>query len=248
MRDRWPAAVFAFGLGAFCAVGAIVGHHVPGAGIALGIIAAVITAMITVAVLRHAALVRGLRQCSAPTELAGMAVRMGAIGDAAFVAGLGRPTIYCDARLPQALTDNELRAVLLHERAHQRALDPARLLVLGLVAPFARRSASGRQWVAVAFARREIAADRYALSNGARRGELAGALLKLPPVARAHVAGFTPAVDLRLQALLGDVEQVRAPVLLRSGVTFAGGGLLGAALCTWLLHDWLITSFGLVCC
>lgn len=248
MRDRWAAAVFVFGLGVFCAVGLMIGYHVPGVGIALGIVAAVISVMIMVAVLRHVALVRGLRQCSAPTELSGMMVRMGALGDAAFVAGLGRPTIYCDARLPQELTDDELRAVLLHERAHQRALDPARLLVLGLVAPFARRFASGRQWIAVALARREIAADRYALSNGARRGELASALLKLSPVVRAHVAGFTPAVDLRLQALLGDVEQVRAPVLLPSGMTFAGGGLVGAALCTWLLHDWVVTSFGLACC
>lgn len=248
MRNRWTVAAFAFGLGAFCAVGAVVGHHLPGVGIALGVAVAALALAVAVAALRHVALVWCLRRCSAPTELSGMPVRIGELGDAAFVAGLGRPTIYCDARLPQELTDDELRAVLLHERAHQRALDPARLLVLGLVAPFARRFASGRQWVAVALARREIAADRYALANGARRGELASALLKLPPVARAHVAGFTPAVDLRLQALLGDVEQVRGPVVLRSGATFVAGGLVGAALCTWLLHDWLLTSLGIVCC
>lgn len=248
MRDRWASAGFAFGVGAFCAVGVVVGHHFPGVGVALGVAAAVLAVAVTVAVLRHGALVRGLRRCSAPTQLSGMPVRLGSLDDSAFVAGLGRPTIYCDARLPQQLTEDELRAVLLHERAHQRALDPARLLMLGLVTPFARRFALGRQWVAVALARREIAADRYALANGARRGELASALLKLPPVARGHVAGFTPAVDLRLQALLGDVEQVRPPVLLRSGMTFAGGGLVGAALCTWLLHNWLLTSFGLVCC
>lgn len=248
MRDRWAAAVLVFRLGSFCAVGVVVGHHLPGVVVALGVAAAVIAFAATIAALRHVALVRGLRRSSTPTELSGMPVRMGALGDAAFVAGLGRPTIYCDARLPQELTEDELRAVLLHERAHQRALDPARLLALGLVAPLARRFESGRQWVAVALARREIAADRYALTNGARRSELASALLKLPPVARAHVAGFTPAVDLRLQALLGDVEQLPASVLLRSSVTFAGGGLIGVATCTLLLHDWLITSFGLACC
>ena len=248
MRDRWAAAAFASGLGAFCAVGVIVGHHLPGVGVALGVAAAVIVFAVTIAALRHVALVRSLRRCSAPAELSGMPVRMGALGDAVFVAGLGRPTIYCDARLPQELTEDELRAVLLHERAHQRALDPARLLVLGLVAPLARPFESGRQWVAVALARREIVADRYAMDNGARRGELASALLKLPPVSRAHVAGFTPAVDLRLKALLGDVEQVPAPVLLRSCVTFVGGGLVGAAVCTWLLHDWLVLGFGLACC
>jgi hypothetical protein len=248
MRDRWAAAAFAFGLGAFCAVGFVFGHHLPGVGVALGLVAAVLSVAVTGAALRHRGLVRGLRRCSAPTELSGIPVRMGTLGDAVFVAGLGRPTIYCDRRLPQQLTEAELRAVLLHERAHQRALDPARLLALGLVAPFARRFASGRQWVAVALARREIAADRYALAQGARRGEIAGALLKLRPLARAHVAGFTPAVDLRLRALLGDVEQVRSSLLLRSSATFVGGGLVGAALCTWLLHHWVESSFGLVCC
>lgn len=248
MRDRWAAAVFAFGLGSFCALGVVIGHHFPGVGVALGVAGAVIAVAVAIAALRHVALVRGLRRCSVPTELSGMAVRVGSLGGSAFVAGLGRPTIYCDVRLPQGLNEDELRAVLLHERAHQRAFDPARLLALGLLAPFARRFESGRQWVAVALARREIAADRYALTNGARRGDLAGALLKLPPVARAHVAGFTPAVDLRLQALLGDVGQVRAPVLLRSGMTFAAGGLVGTAMCTLLLHDWLVTNFGLVCC
>lgn len=248
MRDRWVAASFAFGVGAFCAVGVVIGHHLPGVGIALGLATAVLVVVATVAVLRHRALVRGLQRCSIPSELSGIAVRTGPLGDAAFVAGLGRPTIYCDTRLPEELTAAELRAVLLHERAHQQALDPARLLLLGLIAPIARRFAWGRQWLAVALARREIAADRYAMVNGARRGELASALLKLPPLARAHVAGFTPAVDLRLQALLGDVEHVRSSLLVRSGATFAVGGLVGAALCTWLLHHWLESSFGLVCC
>lgn len=248
MRDRWVAAAFAFGLGVFCAVGIVVGHHVPGIGAALAVVAAVLVIVVTAAVLRHRALVRGLQRRSTPTQLSGILVRAGTLGDAAFVAGLGRPTIYCDVRLPQQLDEAELRAVLLHERAHQRALDPARLLVLGLAAPLARRFAWGRQWLAVALARREIAADRYAMANGARRRELASALLKLPPLTRAHVAGFTPAVDLRLRALLGDTEEVRSPLWLRTTATFIGGGLVGALLCTWLIHRWLESSFGLVCC
>lgn len=248
MRDRRVVAAFVVGVGAFCAVGAVVGHHVSETRIVLGLAAAVVAVAAVRAALRHRAVVRGLQRCSSPTELAGIPVRTGPLGDAALVAGLRRPTIYCDARLPERLTAAELRAVLLHERAHQQALDPARLLVLGLVALVARRLACGRRWIAEALARREIAADRYAMANGARRGDLASALLKLPPLTRAHVAGFTPAVDLRLQALLGDGEQVRSSVLLRSTVTFLGGGLVGAALCSWLLHQMMASTFGLVCC
>lgn len=248
MRDRWGSVGFAVGLGAFCALGFVLGHQLPGVGTAVTIGAALLVLLLTVAALRHVALVRDLRRCSVPAELSGTPVRVGRLGDAAFVAGLTRPAIYCDERLPQELTSGELRAVLLHEQAHQRAFDPARLLVLGLLAPMARPFAVGRQWLASALARREVAADRYALANGARRTELASALLKLPPLARAHVAGFTPAIDLRLQALLGDIDDVANPAALRSSGMFLLGGLTGAVLCTWLLHDVLTAGLGLVCC
>lgn len=248
MRDRWGALGFAVGLGVFCALGFVIGHHLHGVGTAVAIGAALLAVLLAVAALRHVALVRGLRRCSVPAELSGTPVRVGRLGDAAFVAGLQRPAIYCDERLPQQLTAGELQAVLLHEQAHQRAFDPARLLVLGLLAPIARPFATGQQWLASSLARREVAADRYALANGARRGDLAGALLKLPPLTRAHVAGFTPAVDLRLQALLGDIDDVASPAALRSSGMFLIGGLTGAAICTWLLHDVLTSGLGLVCC
>lgn len=248
MPDRWASAGFAVGLGTFCALGFAVGHHLPGVGTAVAIGAALLAVLLAVAALRHVLLVRGLRRCSVPAELAGTRVRVGRLGDAAFVAGLQRPVIYCDERLPQELTAGELQAVLLHERAHQRAFDPARLLVLGLLAPIARPFAVGRQWLASALARREVAADRYALANGARRDELASALLQLPPLTQAHVAGFTPAVDLRLQVLLGDIDDVASPAVLRSSGTFLLGGVIGAAICTWLLHDMLTAGLGLVCC
>lgn len=248
MRDRCRSLGFAVGLGAFCAFGFVLGHHLPGVGTAVTIGAGLLLVLFAVAALRHVALVRGLRRCSVPTELSGTPVRVGRLGDAVFVAGLKRPTIYCDEQLPQELTSGELRAVLLHEQAHQRAFDPARLLALGLLAPLARRFAVGRQWLASALARREIAADRYALAKGARRGDLASALTKLPPLAGAHVAGFTPAIDLRLQVLLADIDDVATPALLRSSGMFLLGGLIGAVICTWLLHGFLTAGLGLVCC
>lgn len=247
MRDRWAMASFAVGLAAFCAVGLFSGHHLAAVGGLVGVVVAGVVMALAVQARRHRRLVRGLRAVSAPGELAGTPVRTGALGDAAFVAGLGRPTIYCDHRLPDQLTPAQLRAVLLHERAHQRSLDPARLLLVELVAPVARRSRWGRQWLSATLARREIAADQHALDHGASRADLAAALLALPPLARAHVAGFTPAVDLRLQALLGDDPDLHTSPALRRGAMLVAGGALGAALCAWFLHHYL-AGFGLPCC
>lgn len=247
MRDQWALASFAVGLVVFCAVGLLSGHHLATAGALVAALVAVVVTMVAVRARRHRLLVRALHAASVPGELAGTPVRTGALGDAAFVAGLSRPTIYCDNGLPDRLTPAQLGAVLLHEHAHQRSLDPARLLLVELVAPVMRRSRAGRQWLASTLARREIAADQYALDHGASRADLAAALLALPPLARAHVAGFTPAIDLRLRALLGDDPDVSTPPLARRIAMLVAGGTLGAALCAWFLHQHF-EALGLICC
>lgn len=138
--------------------------------------------------------------------------------------------------------------MLLHERAHQRALDPARLLLVELVAPLLRRLPIGRQWLAATLAGREIAADRQAIAHGARPSDLAAALLVLPPLAHAHVAGFTPAVELRLHALLGDLDDVRAPSSVRRVAMLIAGAMVGAGVCAWFLHRFLAGAYDLLCC
>ena len=248
MRDRWALASFTAGLVFVCVVGLFSGHHLATVGALVAVALAGTLAAVLLRARRHRLLVKALHAISQPQELAGTPVRTGDLGDAAFVAGLSRPTIYCDHRLPEQLTPGQLRAVLLHERAHQRALDPARLLLVELVAPLLLRLEWGRQWLAATLARREIAADQQAIANGATRTDLAAALLALPPLARAHVAGFTPAVDLRLHALLGDDPEVSSPPSVRRGAMLVVGGLLGAAICAWFLHQFLASAFGLACC
>ncbi|MTV27797.1 hypothetical protein FTX61_20615 [Nitriliruptoraceae bacterium ZYF776] len=247
MRDRWTLVSFAVGLGAFCAVSLLSGHHRAAIGALVAIMVAAVVTALAMRARRHWRLVRALHTVSVPGELAGTPVRIGELGDAAFVAGLSRPSIYCDHRLPEQLSPAQLRAVLLHERAHQRSLDPARLLLVEFVAPVLRRSRWGRQWLITTLARREIAADEHALDHGASRADLAAALLALPPLTRAHVAGFTPAVDLRLRALLGEDPDVRTPPVVRRSAMMLAGSMLGAALCAWFLHHYL-AGFGLLCC
>jgi beta-lactamase regulating signal transducer with metallopeptidase domain len=248
MADRRAVGGFALGLGVSCALGFVAAHHVAAVGVGLTALVAAGGVLLLVAVLRHRALVRGLHDLTDPGELDGTHVRLGDLGDAAFVAGLRRPTIFCDRHLPARLTGRQLRAVMLHERAHQRSRDPARMLALGVVAPAVRRLPGGRQWLAAALARREVAADRAAIAHGAARADLAGALLALPSLARAHVAGFTKAADLRLQVLLGDIAEVPAARPMRWLGVGAAGFVTGAVVCSWALHHLLAMQVGAACC
>ena len=66
----------------------------------------------------------------------------------------------------------------------------------------------GRRWLAGARAQIEIAADRYALTSGATRADLASALLKLGDQdAPLGVAGYAASSELRLRALLEDAPE-----------------------------------------
>lgn len=182
----------------------------------------------------HSAVARRLRDRSAVEQVAGTELRVGQVGGAAFVAGLLRPDIFCDRNLIDELDEAELQAVTLHERAHQLARDPLRTAAVASVAPLLRRFERGRAWLESRAAEREIAADRYAIAHGVGRPAIASALLKVPTAGLAHAAGFAPAAELRLRALLDDEPQVdRRPRLLR-GIT--AGVLVGAAGCLLMLH------------
>lgn len=181
---------------------------------AAGAAAIAVAARLTAQAFRHLRLARALHDGSVPGTTAGVALRWRAFASGAAVAGLRRPAIYCDPRLSDDLTSEELIAVVLHERFHQLCRDPLRLLALTAVEPLVSLTATGRDWVTRQRARLEVAADRFALRHGADRADLAGAILKLggaAPVATA--AGFTSAVELRLRALVEPDPQGRqAPV------------------------------------
>lgn len=247
-RDRTvPLSVAVVAL-AGSAVCLYVLHHPVAA--AAAVTAAALAVLIAAAArgMKHRRLSLGLLSLSAPERFAGIDVRAGNFHDAAFVAGLRRPTIFCDRSLPRQLTVGEFRAVLLHERAHQRAGDPARLLLVEVVAPIARWLPFGRQWLAWSLARREIVADQYALSHGATRQEIASALLRLPPLAQAHVAGFTAAVDLRLRALLGEDVATVVPVAVRRASIMLPMATLAVAGAVFLTHWQVGVVLGHVCC
>lgn len=160
-------------------------------------------------------------------------VQSGTIGRPAVVAGLVWPKIYLDRDLLARLTTEQARAVILHERGHQRARDPLRLVVLAVVRPLLARCGRGRQLVERLVAEREILADRHALAHGVTRAVLAGALLNVAasvdesPRGGDGTVGFDSAVQLRVRALLG--EEVCLPTV--SGLWLAAGVAAGVLWC-----------------
>lgn len=151
----------------------------------------------------HHRLCRALTSIGRPTTIAGVPVHELPVAGGAFVAGLGRPRIFISPDIGTRLAPDELHAVLRHERYHQIDRAPARLVLLEGLAPLLRLLPAGAAWLARRLADMEIAADRYALSQGSSRRALALALLKLGPAQqRSYGIGFASATELRLRALM----------------------------------------------
>ncbi len=181
-------------------------RDVLGAAAAVGVMAgALLLASILWQARLHGRLSAALDRAARPALLADQEVRLVAGLDAPYVAGWASPRIYCPADLAERLSEHELRAVLLHERHHQLAHASARLIVLAALVPAIGRLASGRRWVERRRAAIEIAADEHALSAGARRSELARALLKLGSARLdTSLPSYATASELRLRHLIGD--------------------------------------------
>lgn len=95
-----------------------------------------------------------------------------------FTYGLAKPRIAVSRGLTESLTDEELDAVLEHERYHTRNLDPLKLFVARMLAPTLFFLPLLRELRGRYVAARELAADRRALHRQGRRS-LAGALYKV---------------------------------------------------------------------
>lgn len=130
----------------------------------------------------------------------------------AFCAGLLRPRVYVTTGALQALTPEQLQAVVAHEEHHRRRRDPLRLALLRIGADAffflpALRSTSER-YAALA----EVAADAAAVQR-VGRGALAGAFVVFGSSGHPsaldgvdservdHLLGVRPRLGLRLRAL-----------------------------------------------
>lgn len=193
----------------------------------------------------HARVASMLDRSSAPGTVGDVSVHLAPGSEVVAVAGLWRPAIFCDPSTLEQLSQRERRAVVLHESGHVRRRDPVRLLVLSVVSPLLSWSPRGCGWLESCKARVEIAADRHALSVGADRAALASALLRLGGAPQpAQVAGFRNAVDLRLEALLGDRPRPGRPG--PTAVWAAGLVVIGTCVSMLLAEGHTLTG-GLAC-
>ncbi|MGA7704213.1 MAG: M56 family metallopeptidase [Solirubrobacteraceae bacterium] len=120
------------------------------------------------------ALVRAARQ----TGLAGRVVLVDAADTFSFVYGLMTPRVAVSRGLLERTTDDELRAVLEHERYHVRNIDPLKAAIMRVLSEALFFLPALDSLRARYVASRELAADRRAVALCGRR-PLAGALLKV---------------------------------------------------------------------
>jgi Zn-dependent protease with chaperone function len=120
------------------------------------------------------ALVQAARQ----TGLTGRVVLVDAVDPFSFVYGVMTPRVAVSLGLLERATDEELRAVLEHERYHVRNIDPSKAAIVRVLSEalffLPALSSLRARYVAC----RELAADRRAVALCGRR-PLAGALLKV---------------------------------------------------------------------
>lgn len=155
----------------------------------------------------------------------------------AFCAGYLRPRIYISTGARASLTEEELHAVIAHERHHLRRRDPLRIALVRVLAdglffmPILPRMAE--RYVSLA----ELAADEAALRDR-NPSVLAGALLSfgervpgaavgIAPERVDHLFGRGPRWELPVSLLLGSVVTVTALAALtvQSGPALSGGEL-----------------------
>lgn len=173
---------------------------------------------------------RNLREIGSPACLDGLHYRvLPSEGVVIFTAGLLRPTVFVSRGAERSLSRAELRAALLHERAHQLNRDVLwRLLLRTVGSAFAFLP-----WVARAVEtetlRTECEADEYAIRSGARRCELFEAIAAATtPPAQPMAAGVSGGdVELRLTRLVHPDTPLPPPPT-RSFVALAAGVALPA--------------------
>ncbi len=138
-------------------------------------------------------------------DLFGVGIRVTrSLGVDAVVVGALRPRIYVGSGLLEMLSDEEKRAVVLHEEHHRRTRAPLRAAALGAWLRLLGRSPAIRARVLDRLADLETLADADAIRRGSSPRSLARALLKgdvsLQP------ASFAYAAERRVGRLLERVE------------------------------------------
>lgn len=229
-RTAGLLAVVVVPLGWCLALGAVISGY-PMAAIEVAGMALLATwaGLVAWELVRSQRLAQALAQEAREVSMFGVRVRVtGGFESDAIVLGAIRPVIYMGAQMVATLSDDELRAVVLHEDHHRRTRAPLRAAALVGWLRLLGRSSRVRGILLDRLAELEALADADAIQRGSSPSTLARALLKgdvgLQP------ASFAYAAKRRVEHLLDraagiPVETSRRlphewlPVILVAGVT-----------------------------
>lgn len=205
MTRRGAAGLLAIAIGplGWCiAIGTIVGGD-PMLGVEVGgtAIAALWAGLVAQELVRSQRMSRAFAVDAHETALFGVSIRVTpSLGTDAIVVGSIRPRIYVGSELLASLTDEEMRAVVLHEDHHRRTRAPIRAAALGAWLRLLGRSKRVRDVLVDRLTDLETLADADAIRRGSSPRSLARALIKgdasLQPVSFAYAA------DRRVEQLL----------------------------------------------
>jgi Zn-dependent protease with chaperone function len=139
----------------------------------------------------------------------------------AFCTGARRPSIIVSEGLAEQLTDNELEAVLIHERQHLREREPVVRAACEAAAQVLVFFPLARWWSRRRMEAAELRADQAALRRvGAR--PVAAALFRLGTIVPAAPAFAGDTEELRVAQLLGDPLPQRRPTACTIATSMVG--------------------------
>jgi beta-lactamase regulating signal transducer with metallopeptidase domain len=207
-------------------------------GVTLGLVSLFRQLLATLALIRtllsrRVTVSRRIADLAASLELTGRIDVVRDVRPFSFCYWFRRPRICLSTGLIKRLADDELRAVLLHERYHLRQRDPLRLVI-------ARYFAAGLYVVPVVeelveyySLQKEVAADQDAVRALGGVRELASALFKvLPDADEVDLGLLVPVGALSVtEARIDQLVDGRAVplVLTRASIVLSGGALAAAA-------------------
>jgi hypothetical protein len=197
MTRRGAASLLAVAIGplGWClAIGALVGGD-PMLAVEVGgtAFAGLWVALIARELVRLQRMSRSLAVDAEETSMFGVPLRITRVlGTDAIVVGSIWPRIYVGAELLDSLSNDEMRAVVLHEDHHRRTRAPVRAAALGAWLRLLGRSKRVRDVLVERLTDLETLADADAIRRGSSPRSLARALLKgdasLQPVSFAYAA------------------------------------------------------------
>lgn len=195
-------AVAAGPLGWCLALGAILGGDLMVAlEIAGAAVAVLWAALIARELARSLRLAQALAADAQEATMFGVAIRITpALGTDAVVVGSLWPRIYVGSQLVGTLSDDEMRAVVLHEDHHRRTRAPLRAAALGAWLRLLGRSKRIRRVLLDRMTDLETLADADAIRRGSSPRSLARALLKGD--ASRQPVSFAYAAERRVEQLL----------------------------------------------